>query len=111
MALPMVFMISVPLNQCMHKRLYPSLFFVRNPTLQNFVDLCPHEGFLVSCPGIFQYCFTGGSGHRGYIIFASVGAYPLTNMTFILSHYSSEYNSVIDVYSCSYSNTKLPDNG
>lgn len=39
MALPMVFMISSAFKPMHELWLYPPQFFVRNPTLQNFVDL------------------------------------------------------------------------
>lgn len=84
MALPMVFMISSAFKPMHELWLYPPQFFVRNPTLQNFVDLfvLMRDSWVPMSRYFFNTVLLVVLGTGGYIIFASMGAYPLAKLDF-----------------------------
>jgi ABC-type glycerol-3-phosphate transport system permease component len=84
MALPMVFMISSAFKPMHELWLYPPQFFVRNPTLQNFVDLfvLMRDSWVPMSRYFFNTVLLVVLGTGGYIIFASMGAYPLAKHDF-----------------------------
>jgi len=84
MALPLVFMISSAFKPMHELWLYPPQFFVRNPTLKNFVDLfvLMRDSWVPMSRYFFNTILLVVLGTGGYIIFASMGAYPLAKHDF-----------------------------
>ena len=85
MSLPMVYVISSafkPLNELF---LFPPQFFVRNPTLGNFVDLfiLMGESWIPFSRYLFNSVFIVVTATGGHVIISSLGAYAVTKYNFI----------------------------
>ncbi|MCU6711140.1 carbohydrate ABC transporter permease [Paenibacillus sp. J5C_2022] len=84
MAMPLVFVINNAFKPLDEIFLFPPKFFVRYPTLVNFVDLyhllaafwVPYTRY------IFNTVFIAVIGTAGHVIFASLAAYPLAKKQF-----------------------------
>ncbi len=83
-ALPLIFMISQAFKPLNELWLYPPQFFVRNPTLKNFVDLfvLMGESWVPMTRYFFNTMLLVVVGTGGHIILASMGAYPLAKHDF-----------------------------
>ena len=84
MALPLVYTVVSAFKPIDEIFLFPPRFFVRNPTLDNFIMLfqlaanfwVPFERY------IFNSLFVSIVGTAGHVIFASMAAYPLAKHEF-----------------------------
>jgi ABC-type glycerol-3-phosphate transport system permease component len=84
MALPLVFAINAAFKPLDEIFLFPPRLFVRNPTLDNFVDLVELLGnsWVPFTRYIFNTVFITGMGVLGHVLFASAAAYPLAKHKF-----------------------------
>jgi ABC-type glycerol-3-phosphate transport system permease component len=84
MALPLVFAINAAFKPLDEIFLFPPRLFVRNPTLDNFIDLIELLGnsWVPFTRYIFNTVFITGMGVLGHVIFASAAAYPLAKHKF-----------------------------
>ena len=84
MALPLVFAINAAFKPLDEIFLFPPRLFVRNPTLDNFIDLVELLGnsWVPFTRYIFNTVFITGMGVVGHVIFASAAAYPLAKHKF-----------------------------
>ncbi|WP_020615445.1 carbohydrate ABC transporter permease [Paenibacillus daejeonensis] len=84
MALPLVYAINAAFKPLDEIFLFPPTLFVRNPTLDNFVDLTALLGnsWVPFSRYIFNTVFITGMGVVGHVLFASAAAYPLAKMNF-----------------------------
>ncbi|OUM95892.1 MAG: ABC transporter permease [Thermobacillus sp. ZCTH02-B1] len=84
MALPLVFAINAAFKPLDEIFLFPPRLFVRNPTLDNFIDLVELLGnsWVPFTRYIFNTVFITGVGVVGHVIFASAAAYPLAKHKF-----------------------------
>jgi ABC-type glycerol-3-phosphate transport system permease component len=84
MALPLVFAINAAFKPLDEIFLFPPRLFVRNPTLDNFVDLVELLGnsWVPFTRYIFNTVFITGVGVLGHVLFASAAAYPLAKHKF-----------------------------
>ncbi|MFP4661081.1 MAG: carbohydrate ABC transporter permease [Halanaerobiales bacterium] len=83
-ALPLIFLISSAFKPMNELWIYPPQFFVRNPTIKNFVDLFVLMGdsWVPITRYFFNTVFLVVVGTGGNIILASMGAYPLAKHKF-----------------------------
>lgn len=84
MALPLVYAINAAFKPLDEIFLFPPTLFVRNPTLDNFIDLTSLLGnsWVPFSRYIFNTVFITGMGVVGHVLFASAAAYPLAKMNF-----------------------------
>lgn len=84
MILPLVYAINNAFKPLDEIFIFPPTLFVRNPTLNNFVDLFNLLGnsWVPFSRYIFNTVFITGAGIIGHVIFASAAAYPLAKHHF-----------------------------
>ncbi|WP_199613655.1 carbohydrate ABC transporter permease [Paenibacillus alkalitolerans] len=84
MALPLVYAINAAFKPLDEIFLFPPTLFVRNPTLNNFVDLMTLLGnsWVPFSRYIFNTVFITGMGVIGHVILASAAAFPLAKYNF-----------------------------
>lgn len=84
MALPLIFAINAAFKPLDEIFLFPPRLFVRNPTMDNFIDLVELLGnsWVPFTRYIFNTVFITGMGVLGHVILASAAAYPLAKHKF-----------------------------
>lgn len=84
MALPLVYAINAAFKPLDEIFIFPPTLFVRNPTLDNFVDLIALLGnsWVPFSRYIFNTVFITGMGVVGHVLLASAAAYPLAKHHF-----------------------------
>ncbi|MFD0712245.1 carbohydrate ABC transporter permease [Paenibacillus sp. GCM10027626] len=84
MVLPLLFVISNAFKPLDEVFLYPPKFFVRHPTLNNFVDLYHllSASWIPFTRYLFNTFFITAAGTAGHIFIASMAAYPLAKRKF-----------------------------
>jgi ABC-type sugar transport system, permease component len=84
MALPLVYAINAAFKPLDEIFIFPPTLFVRNPTLDNFVDLIALLGnsWVPFSRYIFNTVFITGMGVVGHVLLASAAAYPLAKHRF-----------------------------
>lgn len=84
MALPMVFAINQAFKPLDEIYIFPPRFFVRNPTLENFLDLFVllSNSWVPFLRYVFNTVFITATGTVGHVIFASAAAYAFAKHEF-----------------------------
>lgn len=84
MALPLVYAINNAFKPLDEIFLFPPRFFVRNPTINNFIDLfnLMSDSWVPFTRYVFNTFFITFVGTAGHIIFAAMAAYPLAKHRF-----------------------------
>jgi len=84
MVLPLIYAINAAFKPLDEIFLFPPRLFVRNPTLDNFIDLVELLGnsWVPFTRYIFNTVFITGMGVLGHVLFASAAAYPLAKHKF-----------------------------
>ncbi|QGG55242.1 carbohydrate ABC transporter permease [Paenibacillus sp. B01] len=84
MILPLVYAVNNAFKPLDEIFLFPPTLFVRNPTLNNFVDLFALMGnsWVPFSRYIFNTVFITGAGILGHVVLASAAAYPLAKHQF-----------------------------
>ena len=84
MVLPLILTINNAFKPLDELFLFPPRFFVRNPTMGNFVDLVilMQESWVPFSRYVFNTVLITGVGTIGHLMFASAAAYPLAKNNF-----------------------------
>ena len=84
MALPLIYTINNAFKPLDEIFLFPPRFFVRNPTINNFIDLfnLMADSWVPFSRYVFNTFFITSVGTAGHIIFAAMAAYPLAKHKF-----------------------------
>ncbi|HLR68184.1 MAG TPA: carbohydrate ABC transporter permease [Virgibacillus sp.] len=84
MALPLVYAINNAFKPLDEIFLFPPRFFVRNPTITNFIDLfnLMEDSWVPFTRYVFNTFFITIAGTAGHIILAAMAAYPLAKHRF-----------------------------
>jgi ABC-type glycerol-3-phosphate transport system permease component len=109
MALPLILTVNnafKPLDELFR---FPPLFFVRNPTLNNFADLfvLMSESWVPFSRYILNTVIITGSGVIGHLLFASMAAYPLAKNDFPFKNIL--FSMVVLALMFSYTVTAIPN--
>lgn len=108
-AIPLVFLISQAFKPLNELWLYPPQFFVRNPTLKNFVDLfvLMGESWVPMSRYFFNTLLLVVVGTAGHIILASMAAYPLAKHNFLFKSFL--FQTVVLSLMFTYQVTAIPN--
>lgn len=84
MALPLIYTVNNAFKPLDELFLFPPRFFVRNPTIDNFIDLfgLMSDSWVPFSRYIFNTLFITTAGTVGHIIFSAAAAYPLAKHDF-----------------------------
>ena len=89
MVFPLIYTISNAFKPLSELFLFPPQFFVRNPTLQNFIDLgnVIADSWVPFSRYLFNTVFITVVGTGGHILFSAMAAYALANNKFAGSRF------------------------